>query len=139
MKQIFLTIVITFSLLGLIAGGIIFAVVKTSNPKGKEGKCQWQSQSSLYQNITCQAFVNKENIITINLKGTDPKEHLFNSASFLKCSNKNNYFMCVGLRKPCQIINQKEPDYQAKCDAPWGPMEVKADFNMGVARIRWER
>lgn len=139
MKQIFLTVAITLSLLGLIIGGIIFAVVKTINPKGKEGKCQWQSQDSSYQNISCQAFVNKENIVPINLKNSPPSSPFLTSASFIKCSNKNNYFMCVGLRKPCHVINQKEPDYQIKCEAPWGQMEVKAEFNMGFAMIRWER
>lgn len=139
MKQIFLTILITFILLGIIIGGLIFFVLKTSNPKGKEGKCQWQSQDPQHQNITCQAFVNKENIVTINLKNIDPKEPLLNSVSFLKCSTKNNYFMCVGLRRPCQIISQKGPDFQAKCETPFGPMEVKADFDKGIAMIRWER
>lgn len=47
--------------------------------------------------------------------------------------------MCVGLRKPCQVINQKEPEYQVKCEAPWRPMEVKAGCNMGFAMIRRER
>lgn len=139
MKQIFLTLIITFVLLGAIIGGVIFFVVKTGNPKGKEGKCQWQSQDPQYKNISCQAFVNKQNIVTINLKNLSTSSPFLTSVSFIKCSNKNNYFMCVGLRKPCQIINQKERDYQAKCDAPWGPMEVKADFNIGTAMIKWER
>lgn len=139
MKQIVLTITITFALLGIIIGGIIFFVVKTASPKGKEGQCQWQSKNSQYQNLSCQAFVNKENIVTINLKGKAAKDILLTSVSFLKCSNKNNYFMCAGLRQFCSVINQKGPDFQAKCQPPWGPIEVKANFDVGIAMIRWKK
>lgn len=116
-----------------------FFVVKTANPKGKEGQCQWHFQNFQYQNLSCQAFVNKEGVITISLKNINPKEPLLTAASALKCANKNNYFMCVGLKKSCQILNPNRPNFSVKCPIPWGPMEAKVDFNIGFAKIRWKR
>jgi hypothetical protein len=139
MKNIILTIVITFAVLGVILGGIIFLVTKSASGFGKKGECSWQSENETYKNLTCEGFVNKDSVITVNLKGEKTSEPLLLSSSAIKCSNKNGYFMCVGLTENCSVLNQKGPNFQAKCNVPFGPMEAIMNFDVGNVKIRWTR
>lgn len=138
MKKILMTVIITLIVLGGVVGGIVSLVVKTSG-KGKTGKCEWQTENEKYKGVVCEAKVDKDQIVTIKLKNGDLKEALLVSGSAIKCSNKNNYFMCVGLRENCQVVNQKGPEFSAKCPVPWGPMEALMNFDIGNAKIIWER
>lgn len=139
MKKVLFTIIITFVVLGAILGGIIFAVTKGASKFGKKGECSWQSENEVFRNLTCEGFVNKESVVTVNLKGEKATEPLLLSASAIKCSNKNGYFMCVGLRSNCQVLSQKDPNFQVKCDVPFGPMETVMNFDVGHVNIRWTR
>lgn len=137
-KQIFLTIFITLIVLGIMVGGIIVLGIKTVG-QGKSGRCEWQPANEVYKDIVCEGFVEKNQIVTAKLKNADSKEIILESAVGRKCSNTNNIFMCVGLLSPCQVLSQRGPEFTAKCPIPWGPMYTEMHFNIGTAKITWER
>ncbi|MEM4736721.1 MAG: hypothetical protein QXD41_02500 [Nitrososphaeria archaeon] len=143
MKKLFLTIFLTLIVFALIVGGIIVAVMLTNKGTDKErektGTCEWLTENEKYKAVSCEASVNGDGVIFINLKNIDSEEALLTTASAIKCSNANNYFTCVGLRRECQVVNQKGPDFAVKCPIPWGPMEAKIDFDIGFAKVRWEK
>jgi hypothetical protein len=141
MKKIVLTIFLTFFILILVVGGIITSAMKTAS-KGKPGKCEWGGTEK-YKSVVCQAYVEKDGPITIILKNVAPKEVFLSASSAIQCSNKNGYFMCVGLMKHCQLVGStntsENGEFKISCPIPWGPMQVKVDFNIGSAKITWER
>jgi len=142
MKKIVVTIFLTFFILILVVGGIITLAMKTAS-KGKPGKCEWGAGEEKYKAVSCGAYVEKDGVITINLKNIAPKEVFLSSSSAIQCSNKNGYFMCVGLMKPCDLVGNSNTsengEFKIKCSIPWGPMQAKIDFNIGSAKITWER
>ena len=142
-KAILITVFLTLGVLALIVGGIIGLGMKTTPKAGKEGKCVWGAGEDRYRSVVCEGYVKKDGPITVRLKNVDLKEVFLSSASAIQCSNKNGYFMCVGLMKPCQLVgnyNTNETgEFQVTCLIPFGPMKAKIDFNVGTAEITWER
>ena len=142
MKKIALTVFLTFFILILFVGGIITLAMKNAS-KGKPGKCEWGAGEEKYKTVSCQAYVEKDGPITVILKNIVPKEVFLSASSAIQCSNKNGYFMCVGLMKPCQLVGNTNTSESGKfkisCPIPWGPMQVKVDFNIGSVKITWER
>ena len=142
MKKIVLTVFLTFFILILIVGGIIVLAIKTAS-KGKPGKCQWGASEEKYKSASCQAYIEKDGSITINLKNIAPKEVFLTTSSAIQCSNKNGYFMCVGLMKPCRLVGNNNTsengEFKVSCPIPWGSMQAKINFNIGSAKITWER
>jgi len=142
-KAILITVFLTLGVLVLIVGGIIGLGMKTAPKAGKEGKCVWGAGEDRYRSVVCEGYVKKDGPITVRLKNVDPKEVFLSSASAIQCSNKNGYFMCVGLMKPCQLVgnyNTNETgEFQVTCPILFGPMKAKIDFNVGTAEITWER
>jgi hypothetical protein len=141
-KTILVTVLITLFVLVLIVGGIIVVGMKTAS-KGKSGKCEWGAGEEKYKSVSCEAYVEKDGPITIKLKNVDPKEVFLSASSAIGCSNKNGYFMCVGLMQPCQLVgnyNTSETgEFKVNCPIPWGPMKAQIDFNIGSATITWTK
>jgi len=141
-KTILLTIIITVGVFALLVYGIMIVGMKTAS-KGKPGKCEWGAGEEKYKIVSCEAYVEKDGPITIKLKNVEPKEVFLSSSSAIQCSNKNGYFMCVGLMKPCQLVDSTNTsetgEFKVNCPIPWGPMQAVINFNIGSAKITWER